>query len=435
MNKKVGIRREDKNIWERRVPLTPQHVKQLTQQAGLQFCVQPSDIRAFADSDYAAAGAQIQEDQSGCPVVFAVKEIPLDFFQSNGTYIFFAHVIKGQKYNMPMLQRMLDRKCTLIDYEKVTNEQGRRLIFFGRHAGLAGMIDSLWALGQRLEWENTPTPFSQIQQAYHYDDSDKAKAAVRQVGKLISAEGLPASVTPLVCGFAGYGNVGQGAMEIYDELPVIEISPAELLTLASRDYSQHHVYKVVFKEVHTVTPVDPQQPFELMDFFQHPEKYQSQFDQYIPHLSMLINAIYWATTSPRLITKAFLKEQYQREKNPKLKVIGDISCDVEGGIEITVRSTEPDDPVFVYDPLTGQAPSGVAGRGPVVMAVDNLPCELPAESSADFSDALVDYITAIATADYTVPFEELDLPPAIKRAVIVHQGQFAPDYQYIEQYL
>lgn len=434
MNRKAAIRREDKNIWERRVPITPEDMAALSREAGLSFCVQPSEIRVFPESDYQAAGAEIREDLSACPVVFAVKEIPEELFQAEATYIFFAHVIKGQRSNMPMLQRMLDLKCTLIDYEKVTNDQGRRLIFFGRHAGMAGMIDSLWALGQRLEWEGLSTPFSQIQQAYEYTDSEDAKRGVHHAGKWIAAEGLPKSLVPFVCGFAGYGNVGQGAQEIYDELPVREISPAELLTLDQGD--PHVVYKVVFKEIDTVTPRDPGAAFDLAHFFQHPEAYESQFERFIPHLSMLINAIYWTAASPRLVTKDYLRQQYSQAMRPiKLKVIGDISCDVEGGIEATVRSTEPDEPVFVWEPATGEAPAGVAGDGPVIMAVDNLPCELPAESSADFSAALRDHVPAIVTADYSGPFSECALPPEIKRAVIAYQGELTPDYGYIDQFL
>ncbi len=148
-----------------------------------------------------------------------------------------------------------------------------------------------------------------------------------------------------------------------------------------------------------------------------------------------MNAIYWTPVSPRLVTKAHLAQQYREGGLSKLKVIGDMSCDVEGAIEATVRATEPDNPIYVYEPLTGQALDGVAGNGPVIMAVDNLPCELPAESSADFSQVLKAFVPAIAAADYAVPFEALALPPEIKRAVITHQGELTPRYQYLEKHL
>jgi len=155
MKYKIGIRREDKNRWERRVPLIPKHVKELIESHGIDVTLQPSSIRIFSDEEYLQAGAKIQEDLSACHIIFAVKEIPADFFQPGKTYVFFSHTIKGQKKNMPMLKRMMELGCNLIDYEKVIDEKGRRLIFFGRHAGLAGMIDTLWALERRLTWEGT----------------------------------------------------------------------------------------------------------------------------------------------------------------------------------------------------------------------------------------------------------------------------------------
>lgn len=148
----IGVRREDKSDWERRTPITPAVAAPLREQHGIQVVVQPAPQRAFTAAEFEAAGAQVQEDLSGCPVVLGIKEIPKSAFLPGQAYVFFAHVIKGQPFNMPMLQRMLDLGCTLIDYEKVTDDAGRRLIFFGWHAGVAGMLETLWTLGQRLAW-------------------------------------------------------------------------------------------------------------------------------------------------------------------------------------------------------------------------------------------------------------------------------------------
>ena len=254
----IGIRREDKSIWERRVPVVPRDVHKMKQQHDIEVLVQPSEIRAFSDEEFVLAGATVLEDLSPCPVVFAIKEIPVHFFQPDHTYVFFAHVIKGQPYNMPMLSALLELGCQLIDYEKATDEQGRRLIFFGRHAGLAGMIDTLWALGQRLDWEGIPNPFSDLRQTRHYDRLDEAKAAVSALGERIAQEGLPEPITPLICGFAGYGNVFRGANEIIELLPVREIEPHEVAAVSqSSDYARDVIYKVVFKEEHTVEPISP----------------------------------------------------------------------------------------------------------------------------------------------------------------------------------
>ncbi len=177
MNVCIGIRREDKSRWERRVPVTPEDARELKEEHGIEVWVQPSSIRVFSEEEFTQAGATVQEDLSPCPVIFAVKEMPLDFFEPGKTYVFFAHVIKGQPYNMPMLKKMLELGCNLIDYEKVTDEKGRRLIFFGRHAGIAGMIETLWALGQRLDWEGIPNPFTQLKHTYQYKDLAEAKEA------------------------------------------------------------------------------------------------------------------------------------------------------------------------------------------------------------------------------------------------------------------
>jgi len=435
MPSSIGIRREDKSKWERRVPIVPDHVYQLREEHGIQVLVQPSGIRIFPDRAYREVGARIDEDLSPCPVVFGVKEIPADLFHPGHTYIFFAHVIKGQPHNMPMLQSLLDRGCQLIDYEKVTDGQGRRLIFFGRHAGLAGMIDTLWALGRRLDWEGTANPFDDLQQTYRYDDLSDAKDAISALGDRIVRQGLPKPITPLICGFAGYGHVFSGANEIIDLLPVEEIAPEQVADVAQNSSVRNAVYKVVFKEEHTVEPISPDESFELQDYYDHPEKYRSCFDAYLPHLTLLVNCVYWEQKYPRLVTKQDLRELYRASEQPRLRVIGDISCDIEGAIEATVKCTEPGAPVYVYDPFEDQAIPGVTGEGPVILAVDILPSELPREASTYFSSVLMDYVPAIAKADYALPFEALDLPPEIKRALIVHRGELTPSYRYLEDYL
>jgi alpha-aminoadipic semialdehyde synthase len=427
----IGIRREDKNEWERRVPITPDHVRQLTKE-GIAVIVQPSGIRAFPDESYREAGAVIQDDLSGCALVLAVKEIPVALFRAKRTYMFFAHVIKGQPHNMPMLQKLLDLGCSLIDYEKVVDDQNRRLIFFGRHAGLAGMTDTLWALGQRLESEGIPTPFSGIQQTRHYKDLAAVKEAVRKVGGKIEAEGLPASLVPMVFGFAGYGNVSLGAQEIFDLLPHREVKPEELKRV--HDEKPGQIVKVVFREEHMVEPKDPATPFDLQEYYDHPERYQGTFSEYVPYLSVLANCIYWAPQYPHLVTREDVRKLYASGSH-SLRILGDISCDVNGAIECNLKCTEVGDPVYVYQVKTDSVSPGVQGDGPVVLAVDNLPCELPVESSRDFGDALMPFLSTIVRCDYRKPFEHLDLPAPILRAVIAHQGQLTPDYAYISEHL
>ncbi len=433
---KIGIRREDKSRWERRVPLIPEHVMLLKDKYAIETVVQPSSIRVFSDKDYANAGAFISEDLSSCDVIFGVKEIPASKFLPLKTYVFFSHVIKGQRYNMPMLRQMMDLNCNLIDYERIVDENGRRLIFFGRHAGLAGMIDSLWAFGQRFNLEKMQNPFSSIKKAYEYDSIEEIKSHFRKIGEKISDEGIPQEIVPLVVGFTGYGNVSKGAQEMLDCFPVIEISPHELLKLhTQKNISKHHIYKVIFKEINIVKPKDTKQIFELHDYFDHPEQYESQFAQYIPYLTILMNCIYWSPKSPRLVTKADLQRFAISNEPIKLTVIGDVSCDIEGSIEITVKVTEPDAPAYVYNPLTDAILDGIEGEGIVVVARDNLPCEIPRESSSSFSEALINFIPQILAAQLSGSLNLHELPIEIQHGLILHEGNLTRDFTYIEKFL
>ena len=194
---RIGIRREDKNRWERRTPLTPDHVRELSRK-GIEFLVQSSANRVFQDEEFRAVGATVQDDLSSCRAVFGIKEMPVEAFQPYGVYMFFSHTIKGQSYNMPMLRRILDVGATLLDYERVTDEQGRRAIFFGNYAGTAGMFETLYALGKRLESEGMETVFAAVRRPLEYRSLEAAREALRDIGAEIAREGVPKSLVPFL---------------------------------------------------------------------------------------------------------------------------------------------------------------------------------------------------------------------------------------------
>jgi len=435
MSPTIGIRREDKNSWERRTPLNPQDMADIQHRHQLSFRVQPSEIRIYRDVDYRQAGIEVAEDLGAADLVLAVKEIPRELLQAGKTYVYFSHVIKGQAYNMPMLQRLLDLGCSLVDYEKVVDAQGRRLIFFSRHAGYAGMIETLWSLGQRLAARGLASPFSRVRHAYEYDSLAAATEHLREIGEDIWQRGIDPSLHPLVIGLAGYGNVSQGCQEILNCLHVTEVPVSELPKRSVRGQGKPPLLSVVFEEANMVAPRQPGAEFELQDYYQHPEKYRGTFAEHLPQLDVLVNTIYWDERYPRLVTKQWVRENYTATAQARLQIIGDISCDIEGSCEVTLRATYPDEPCYVYDPVTGQALPGVEGNGPVVMAVDNLPCELPRESSDHFSRVLRDMVPDLARADWNASYAELALPPALRQAVIVHRGQLTPPYSYLQQYL
>jgi len=431
---KIGIRHEDKYVMERRVPLVPEHVKQLVKQ-GIEVQVQRSPKRVFKDEEFEAVGAKLVDQLTEPDLILGVKEMPMDFFEHQKSYIFFSHTIKGQSYNMPLLKRMMEKEINLIDYEKVTNEKGQRLIFFGRFAGLAGMINSLWSAGMRYKELGIEAPFTAINQTHTYNSLEEAKAVVSKVGEIIRKDGLPEQLSPFVVGVTGYGNVAKGAQEILSLLPVEEVSPQELISLEQRnDLSNKVVYVVVFKEEDLSKPLEAGKAFELQEYYQHPERFEGQFEQYIPHLSILMNCMYWDDRYPRIVTKDYLEGLFSNGQ-PKLTVIGDVTCDPDGSIEITHKGTEIEDPVFVYNPETREPTMGFEGKGILVMAVDILPSELPRESSRAFSDALVDFVPEIAAADYNLDFKSLNVPAPFKRAMILHRGVLTPDFEYLKEHL
>ncbi len=432
--KRIGIRREDKSPFERRAALTPAHVRKAIDELGIAVTVQPSPIRIFTDQEYADAGAQVSEDLSSCDMVLGVKEIPSELLEEGKAYTFFSHTVKGQDYNMEMLRTLLNRGCTLVDYERIVDDQGRRLVFFGYYAGLAGMLDTLWAFGQRALADGIDSPFAALKRAYQYHDLDAARAAVEEVGRAIRVKGIPYDLQPMVIGYAGYGNVSRGAQSIGDHLPTVEVTPEQL---AAGDLGDTHpartVYKVVYKEEHMVRHAQGG-AFLLQEYYDHPERYEGCFEDHLDRLSVLVNCIYWEERYPRLMTLEKTHSMWS-DGPPRLKVIGDISCDIDGSVEATVKATTIDKPVFVWDLDDGEAVEGVEGRGPVIMSVDILPAELPRDSSRHFGDSLMPYLKQMAELDHSVPFERAEMQPEIRSACLVWGGKITPDYTFMEDFI
>ncbi|MDP2722306.1 MAG: bifunctional lysine ketoglutarate reductase /saccharopine dehydrogenase family protein [Bacteroidales bacterium] len=431
---KIGLRFEDKYKMERRVALVPEHVKILHDQ-GLEFEVRKSPKRIFTDAEYELAGANVVDGVPEADIILGVKEMPINYFKENRTYLFFSHTIKGQDYNMPLLQNMMDLSVNLIDYERITDENGKRLIFFGHFAGLAGMINSLWSAGQRWKESGVVTPFLKIQQTHHYQSLDEAKTVIKEVATDIKQNGLPVAIEPMVVGITGYGNVSKGAQEILNLLPVKFISPLELIQFSAAGFPDPNlIYVVVFKEEDISAPLHKGKPFDLKEYYGFPERFENQFEKYLPHLTILMNCMYWDDRYPVIVSKDYLEILF-RTSTPKLLVIGDVTCDPDGSIECTHKGTEIENPVFVYNPFSRKPIMGFKGEGILVMAVDILPSELPREASQTFSDALIGFIPELASANFDVSFEDLKIPAPLKRAMILFHGKLTPDYQYLSEFV
>lgn len=432
----IGIRKETKDETQRRVPLSPDHVRELIRRHDTKVFVEPWAQRVFSDKEYRSAGAILTTDLSQCNIVFGVKEISPQYLEENTPYCFFSHTIKGQSYNMPMLRYIRDHDITLFDYELVKGEDEKRLIFFGDFAGYAGMIDSLWALGRRLEWERIDNPFVKIRYAEKYERLRDAQDDLREIGAQIWKRGLPSEVVPFVCAFTGYGRVSKAAQELFDLLPTVEIDPDALQAfIRSGRFSDRVLYKVQFQKADMFQHKTSGRRFDVEHFHKHPELYASRLERSVPHLTMIINGIYWEPGFPRLLTKKFMKALYKRDSHPRLRVVGDITCDIDGSIELTVKETDARNPVYVYDPLSGRVHDGWKGRGPVILAVDKLPAELPREASESFGNALMPFVPELAAARFSRPINDLVIPEEFRRAIIAHRGALSARFSYLRKFI
>lgn len=429
--KKLGIVRETKNKWERRVALNPKAVAELVRK-GYKVVVQPSTIRIYQDTEYEAAGAVLSDDLSNCDFILGVKEIPVPDLIPGKPHLFFSHVIKGQDYNMPMLQKILDDKITLLDYEKIINAEGKRLVFFGEYAGNAGMIDTLHGLGRRLQEQfGLETPFLKIKHAYQYNSVQDALKHLQEIGKEITEQGLPEQITPLNVFLMGYGHVSHGARIILEAFPLQEIAPENLETKYN-SLVNNKIYLSTFKEKHMVERKDGG-VFSLPHYYCNPTQYKSGMGKYLPYCSVYMNAIYWDPNCPVFLPREELKRMQKEGSN--LLIIGDISCDINGSVQATIKFTYPDKPVFIYNAFDHSATDSYKGNGIAVMAVDNLPCEFPQEASDTFSNALMPFMEALLNNDYTKPISASTLPDEIKQACITHQGELEKDFKYLQEYL
>lgn len=425
---KIAIRREDK-LQERRSPIPPAFVKKLADE-GVEVIVQSADHRIFSDQEYRDAGAKVVDSLDDQQLICGIKEIPLDKLEAKKDYFFFTHTIKGQPENMPLLAKLMELKCTAIDFERIVDEKNRRLVFFGWYAGVAGAIDALWSLGKRWAEEGHSTPLATLKAAQDYQSIDEAKSDLKRVGQAILAGGMPKELSPLVIGTSGTGNTAQGAKVIFDALGAKEMTPEELPAVKNGEVG---IYQSYFDVHHLVERHEG--PFNMQEYFEHPYRYDSIFAKHLSYLTVMMNCVYWDTQYPRLITIRDLNRLYFEGKKPKLEVIGDVSCDIRGGVEATLKATWPDDPVFVFDPDTATEKSGFSGKGPAIVAVYNLPAELPKDASMGFGEMLFPFIKGLVNADLTGSLKTSGLPEELKRAVIVYQGELTEDYQYLKEYI
>jgi saccharopine dehydrogenase (NAD+, L-lysine forming) len=429
----VGILQETKNKWERRVPLVPEDVRWLVKR-GIEVEVASSALRAFKDALYRRAGARVVPKLKKASFILGVKEPQFEDLRLKHVYLVFSHTTKGQIHNRPLLKTCLKKKITLIDYEHVVDYAKERLVYFGRFAGICGMIDSLHYLGKRFEAQGYSTPLSQVRSALDYGTLEKARRHFRFVAKEMKRKGFPLKFAPFVVGITGHGNVAQGALEILSLLRPIEIHPRQM-----REFVRHQkkktkqIYTIVFDREEKLRAKSGK-GFYFEDYLDHPEDFESNLDCYLPHINLLINSSYWDKRYPRLVPEKMIIK-LSRAKKLRLQFIGDLTCDVKGTIEITRKTTTPGNPTFVFNPKTRTIRDGYSGEGVAVLAIDHLPCEMPEDASREFSAQIRDYVYQIASHGASDITRHAALPREVREAVICQGGKLAPKYAYLKKYL
>jgi alpha-aminoadipic semialdehyde synthase len=424
----IGILRETKNKWERRVPLVPEEVRGLIA-AGIAVRVERSPTRALADADFEAAGATLVDDATDCRFIAGVKEVKPSQVKPGQTVMCFSHTIKGQSHNMPLLAHFMKQGATLIDYEVIVDDAGVRQVAFGRYAGLAGAHETLWTLAHRLAALGHPSPLTGIKHAVEYRDLAEMVAHTRELLAALRAEG-PAALAPFVVAVTGEGRVSHGALEYFALVGAIPCTVGEAIALPT-DSPDDRTLRVLHVKDAEIFVTAGTRRFDFAKYLAHPERWLNVGAMYLPYCVALVNGLYWDARFPRLLDDSTLRRMHGDKTLPV--ALGDVACDIDGGIEWTVMATQNDEPAFVYDPATRKATVGVEGDGVAIMSVDNLPCALPRDASFDFSRALIPFIRAFYEARYDGGVG--GLPPALQNAVVVAGGKLTPRHEGLAKFL
>ena len=395
----LGIIREGKTPPDRRVPLTPAHCASLlSEYEDLEIIVQPSEVRGYSDEEYNALGIAVREDLTPCDIIMGVKEVMLDDLIPEKKYLFFSHTIKEQEQNRELLQAVLGKKIQLIDYECLTHKNGLRIIGFGRYAGIVGAYNALLGYGKRKGTY-------ELKGAHECKDRD-------ELNSVLGTLKLP----PVKIVLTGEGRVAGGANETLETLGVEQVNPSEFLN----ETYDHAVYTQL-----GVLDYNKREDGKLLDekdFFKNGGGYETAFIPFTRVSDIFISCHFWDPSAPKLFDHDDTRDPFF-----KIEVIADISCDIEGSIPTTLEASSIADPFYGYNKETGEKGDAFADENITIMAVDNLPCELPRDSSKGFSDDLVTNVLPSLFGK--------DSSSIIERASITKEGELTRNFRYLSDYI
>ena len=396
---KFGIIKERKNPPDKRVVFSPSKLIELKKQfPEAEVVVEKSDIRTFPNAAYEEVGIEVVDDLSDCDVLIGVKEVPVDHLIPNRKYFFFSHTVKKQPYNRKLLQAILQKNIELFDHEVIVAENGFRLIGFGRYAGIVGTYNGFRAIGIHKELFELPK-------------AENLESQQDLIQQLNSVEFPPMKIL-----LTGVGKVAKGAKEMLDAMGIKKVSVDEFLHQTFVD----SVYCMI-----DVLDYNKRKDGEILDnqdFYNHPEEYISDFGRFAAVTDYFIAGHFYGDESPYLFTREDAK---QGDFN--IKYVADISCDIDGPVASTIRSSTIENPIYGYDPKTESEVDFKDPNAIVVMAVDNLPCELPKDASEGFGEMFLEHVIPA--------FFNTDKDGILSRAIMTQNGKLTPRFSFLQDYV
>jgi len=397
---KIGIIKEGKNPPDSRVVLTPDQCVQIERDFGVEIVVQESENRCFSNDTYSQKGVKLVKNVEDCDMLIGVKEVPIHQLIPNKTYSFFSHTIKAQPYNRDLLKAIVDKNIHLIDYEVLTNDHGQRVIAFGRFAGMVGAHNGLMTLGMR-------TKLFQLDRMTSFD---RYKDAIEQY-KSINFPNVKVVVS-------GNGRVANGACEVLNDMGFTKVAP--------RDYIHESFSFPAYTQLPCEEYVESKDgsAFDKQKFYQNPDSYKIKFAEYSKVSDVFINGIYWDPKAP-----AFFTAEEMKSDNFKIRVIADVTCDIapEASIPSTLRPSTIADPIYGYDPESESESAPFSDTSIDIMAVDNLPNELPKDASESFGEQFIEHVLPNLIEGFDHPM--------IQRASIAKKKDLGAHFEYLRAYL
>ncbi len=395
----IGLIREYKQPPDHRVALSPQQCVAIRHKyPSVRILVESAPERCFTDAEYEKEGIEVTTDMQSCDILLGIKEVPVERLIPGKKYLFFSHTIKKQPYNRNLLREVLNKGIELVDYECLVWENGSRILGFGRFAGVVGAYNGVMTWGKKFG-------LFDLKPAYQCKNYLELKVHLQKV-----------HLSPIKIALCGSGRVAHGALEILRFMKIREVTPAQFL----RETFDEPVY--VHLESEDYYARRDGKEWDKSDFYVNPEEYIGTFKPYTQVCDLLINAIFWNSREPVFFTREEMKDPLFN-----IKVIADITCDINGAIPSTVKETKIGDPVYGWHSLSEKVTEPYLPQTVDVMAVSNLPCELPEDASVEFGESVLKYVIPHLLSDVE--------DQIIERATITRGNKLTQRFLYLEDYI